>query len=72
MDDLTASGFTPEGFPALVDPSRIQALVAELRAPPLELTPLVAPAELNRYGADFYDYSPLLVPLLKDKGPSWR
>lgn len=68
MDDIPASGFTPADFPAQVDPGRIQALVAELKACPLELTLLVAPAELNRYGADFYDYSPLLVPLLKDKG----
>jgi FAD/FMN-containing dehydrogenase len=48
-----------------VDPDRILALVDELGASPLGLTPILSPAELGRLSADFHDYSPVLEPLLK-------
>ncbi len=50
-----------------VDPDRIRALVDELGAGPLALTPILAPAELGRLSADFHDYSPVLEPLLKGR-----
>jgi FAD/FMN-containing dehydrogenase len=50
-----------------VEPERIEALEAELRASPLGLEPIVSPAELNRLSSDFHDYSPLLVPLFEGK-----
>ncbi len=50
-----------------VEPDRIRALVAELGASPLALTPILAPAELGRLSVDFHDYSPVLEPLLKGR-----
>ena len=50
-----------------VDPDRIRALVDELGASPLGLTPILSPAELGRLSADFHDYSPVLEPLLKGR-----
>ncbi|MCP9931400.1 FAD-binding oxidoreductase [Cyanobium sp. AMD-g] len=50
-----------------VDADRIRALVDELGASPLALTPILAPAELGRLSADFHDYSPVLEPLLKGR-----
>jgi FAD/FMN-containing dehydrogenase len=67
MDDPSAGTITPAGFSALVDPRRIRALVAELSASPLDLTPILSAAELTRLSADFHSYSPLLVPLLRNK-----
>ncbi|KEF42850.1 MAG: FAD-binding protein [Cyanobium sp. CACIAM 14] len=67
MDDIPASTLTPAGFPVLVDPRRIQALLAELEASEPELTPILSPAELSRLSADFHSYSPVLGPLLKGK-----
>ncbi|WP_216900991.1 FAD-binding oxidoreductase [Synechococcus sp. CCY 9618] len=72
MDDIPASSIpassiTPAGFSDLVDPSRIQALVAELAASPLGIAPILSAAELTPLSADSYDYSPLLVPLLEGK-----
>jgi FAD/FMN-containing dehydrogenase len=49
----------------LVESDRLRALVAELSASPLALTPILSAAELSRLSADFYDYSPVLAPLLK-------
>ncbi|MCP9859971.1 MULTISPECIES: FAD-binding oxidoreductase [unclassified Cyanobium] len=50
-----------------VEPDRIRALVAELSASPLGLTPILSAAELSRLSADFHDYSPVLEPLLKGR-----
>lgn len=50
-----------------VEPDRIRALVAELAASPLMLTPILSAAELGRLSADFHDYSPVLEPLLKGR-----
>jgi len=47
--------------------ARIAALAAELRSldPALPLLGAESPAELERFSRDYYDYSPVLVPLLQ-------
>jgi FAD/FMN-containing dehydrogenase len=50
-----------------VESDRLMALVAELDASPLALTPILSPTELGRLSADFHDYSPVLEPLLKGR-----
>ena len=51
-----------------LSPSRIAALAAELQRldPALALVGPEAPAELERLSRDYFDYSPVLVPQLRD------
>lgn len=67
MPDPISDSAPQAGFPAAVDPDRIGALVAELAASPLDLTPILSPGELSRLSADFHDYSPVLEPLLEGR-----